>query len=135
MKALPLAVIANLRQFFFKTFLEFSKAFQSRISKHRMQLSLAVKNLVCFIYFKELLEIGTKLIQIEQALRIGAKLLQIGAAPVVKNWAIVITNLGSSSYCKLGQNYYKLGRNHYKSGQALQIEAIITNRCITKISQ
>ena len=84
-KALPLAVITNLRQIFFKTFLEFSKAFQLRVSKHRIQLSLAVKNLVCFIYFKELLEIGARLIQVVQVLQIGAKILQIEAASVVIN--------------------------------------------------
>ena len=78
--------ITNLRQFFFKTFLEFSKGIQSRVSKHRIQLSLAVKDLVCFIYFKELLEIGARLIQIAQVLQIGAKLLLIGVAPVVTNW-------------------------------------------------
>ena len=84
-KALPLAVITNLRQIFFKTFLEFSKAFQLQVSKHYMQLSLAVKNLVCFIYFKELLEIGARLIQVVQVLQIGAKILQIEAASVVIN--------------------------------------------------
>ena len=109
MKALPLAVITNLRQIFFKTFLEFSKVFQSRVSKHRIQLSLAVKNLVCFINFKEFLEIGARLIQIEQVLKIGAELLHIGTTPVV-------TNRGSSTYYKSGQNYYKLG-------QLLQISA------------
>ena len=112
-QALPLAVKTNLRQIFFKTFLEFSKAFQSRVSKHCIQLSLPVKNLVCFIYFKELLKIGARLIQIEQVLQIGAKLLQIGAVPVV-------TNRDSSSYYKLGQNFYKLE-------QLLQI----ANRCRT----
>ena len=50
-----------------------------------MQLSLAVKNLVCFIYFKELLEIGARLIQVVQVLQIGAKILQIEAASVVIN--------------------------------------------------
>ena len=103
MKALPLAVITNLRQIFFKTFLEFSKVFQSRVSKHRIQLSLAVKNPVCFINFKELLEISARLLQIAQVLQIGAKLLNIGATPVA-------TNRDSSSYYKSGQNYYKLGQ-------------------------
>ena len=70
-----------------------------------MQLSLAVKNLVCFIYFKELLVFGARLIQIERVLQIGAKLLQTVAAPVV-------TNRGSFSYNKWGQNYYKLGQNY-----------------------
>ena len=71
-----------------------------------------------------------KLIQLEQVLQIGAKLLQIRAAPVV-------TNRGSSSYYKSGQNYYKLGqllqigKNYYKSGHVLQIGAVITNRCKT----
>ena len=37
--------------------------------------------------------------------------------------ALVITNRGSSSYYKSGQNYYKLGQNYYKSGQLLQIGA------------
>ena len=111
-----------MRQIFFKTFLEFSKAFQSRVSKHCIQLSLPVKNLVCFIYFKELLKISARLIQIEQVLQIGAKLLQIGAVPVV-------TNRDSSSYYKLGKiitnwnSYYKLGQNYYKSGQVLRIGA------------
>ena len=56
-----------------------------RVSKRHIQLSLAVKNLVCFIYFKELLKIGARLRETEQVLRIGAKLLQIEAAPVVTN--------------------------------------------------
>ena len=47
--------------------------------KHRILLSLAVKNLVCLIYFKELLQIGAKYIQIEQVLQIRAKLLLTGA--------------------------------------------------------
>ena len=82
-------------------FQNFSRIFkQSWVSKHCIQLSLAVKNLVCFIYFKELLEIGARLIQIEQVLQIGAKLLQVGAVPVITNWGKIITNWGS---------YYKLG--------------------------
>ena len=92
---------------FFKNFSRIFKNVSITVSKHCIQLSFGVKNLVCFIYFKELLEIDARLIQIEQVLQIGAKLLQIGAAPVV-------TNRGSSSYYKLGQNYYK-------SGQVLQI--------------
>ena len=113
-KALPLAVTTNLRKNLFKTFLEFSKAFQLRVSKHRIQLSLAVKNLVCFIYFKELLEIGARLIQIEQVLQIGAKLLQIGTAPVVTNRGKIITNWG--------RIITNRGR-YYKLGQLLQISA------------
>ena len=113
-KASPLAVITNLRQFFFKTFQGFSKAFQPWVSKHRIQLSLAVKNLVCFIYFKELLEMGARLIQIKQVLQIVAKLLQITAAPVVTNWRY---------------NYYKSGQFQlFRIGaKLLQIGAVITN--------
>ena len=117
-KWLPLVVRTNLRQTFFKIFLEFSKAFQSPVSKHCIHLSLAVKNLVCFIYFKELLEIGARLIKIEQVLQIVVKLLQISAAPVVTNRSKIIINWDS---------YYKLGHNYYKSGEVLQIGAIITN--------
>ena len=101
-KALPLAVTTNLRKNLFKTFLEFSKAFQLRVSKHRIQLSIAVKNVICSIYFKELLEIDARLIKIKQLLQIGAKLLQIEAVPVIKNRGKIITNWRS---------YYKLGRN------------------------
>ena len=60
------------------------------------------------LYFKYLLEIGGRLVQIEQALQIGTKLLQIGAAPVVTNQ---------------GNIYYKLKQNYYKLGQLLQIAA------------
>ena len=111
-------VRTNLRQTFFKIFLEFSKAFQSPVSKHCTHLSRAVKNLVCFIYFKELLEIGARLIKIEQVLQIVVKLLQISATPVVTNRSKIIINWDS---------YYKLGHNYYKSGEVLQIGAIITN--------
>ena len=111
-KALPLALITNFSQIFFKTFLEFSKAFQSQVSKHCIQLSLGEKNLVCFIYLKELLEIGARFIQIEQVLKIGAKLLQIRAAPVVTKW---------------GNSYYKLGQLLKIGTDLLQVGAGITN--------
>ena len=52
------------------------------------------KNIACSFYFKELLEISTRFIQIEQLLQIEAKLLQIGAAPVAINQ--------SNSYFKFG---------------------------------
>ena len=120
-KALPLAVITNLRQIFFKTFLEFLKAFPSRVSKHRIQLSLAVKNLVCFIYFKELLEIGARLIQIEQVLQIGAKLLQIGAAPVVANRGNNYYKSGQFQLLQIGAKLLQIG------AELLQIGAGITN--------
>ena len=136
MKALPLAVITNLRQIFFKTFLEFLKAFPSRVSKHRIQLSLAVKNLVCFIYFKELLEIGAKLIQIEQVLQIGAKLLQIEAAPVVTNRVNSYYKSGQFQLLQIGAKLLQIGAvitnwgriitnrgRYYKLGQLLQIGA------------
>ena len=61
-----------------------------------------------------------KLIQLEQVLQIGAKLLQIRAAPVV-------TNRGSSSYYKSGQNYYKLGQLLQIGAELLQIGTGITN--------
>ena len=126
-KALPLAVITNLRQIFRKTFLKFSKAFQSRVSKHRIQHSLAVKNLVCFIYFKELLEIGVRLIQIEQVLQIGAHYYKSRQLQLLQIGAIVITNRGRSIYYKSGRNYYKLGQLLQIRAELLQIRAGITN--------
>ena len=71
------------------------------------------------LYFKELLEIGARLIQIKQVLQIGEKLLQVGAAPVV-------TNRGNSYY-KSGQNYYKLGQLLQVGAELLKIGAGIAN--------
>ena len=85
-------VITNLREIFFITILEFSKAFQSLISKHRIQLSHAVKNLLRFIYFKELLEIGARLIQVEQILQLVKNHYTSGQLQLLQIGAIVITN-------------------------------------------
>ena len=123
MKALTLVVIKTLRQFFFKTFLEFSKAFKSRVSKRHIQLSLAVKNLVCFIYFKELLKIGARLRETEQVLQIGAKLLQIEAAPVVTNRGNSYYKSGKFQLLEIVAKLLQIG------AELLQIGAIITNRC------
>ena len=134
-------VITNLREIFFKTIPEFSKAFQSMISKHHIQLSHPVKNLLRFIYFKELLEIGARLIQIEQILQLVKNYYTSGQLQLLQIGAIVITNRGSSSYYKSGQNYYKLrhllqvGTELLQIGQVLQIGAIITNRCRTVVTR
>ena len=110
---------------FFKTFLEFSKVFQSRVSKHCIQFPLAVKNLVCVIYFKNLLEISARLIQIEQVLQIGATLLQIEVPLFDRNRGNSYYKSRQFQLLQIGAellqigagiinwgNYYKLVENH-----------------------
>ena len=96
-----------------------------RVSKRHIQLSLAVKNLVYFIYFKELLKIGARLRETEQVLRIGAKLLQIEAVPVVTNRGNSYYKSGKFQLLQIGAKLLQIG------AELLQIGAIITNRCRT----
>ena len=100
-------VITNLRQIFFKTFLELSKTFQSRVSKPCTQLSFAVKNLVCFIYFQRVIRNRCK--------------IDTNRASIT-NWGKIITNRSSSSCYKSGQfQLLQIG------AELLQIGAGITN--------